>query len=416
MKNGMKRIKHFLTAMTFIIFIVLGLSSTCGSIPEQIDVVTIRDQTKSKMYADIMGFNDNVILPFISGNSQRRPHNLETEIGVNNLIGEIKALPGGANTAAFYALDMGLDRIAHVRNNFMDNDPNSRFYIIFLTDGLDNVSTNLARLNKRGNFRNATEYAEALQERMKNLFIDYSTIRERRGDNWITITKSEINTTNSFQSFVLLFKGDDIVKSGYTDSELNQLLMPFTGSKNAQRPPVIMSDNLNQLYGYFENEFDLPFSFVVPRGYEGQRIRMLLNAEANNPIWFEGDFVREINPRQNQEFIYSLKNITFSNGFSFENKDRIIIMNNMSNNSNVVPFTINNLRLNNRSYLVRRNDNVQQWVYDGNNLRFNSETGSTNTRNAYILFIMDTSLSFGKHIDEAKETVIRIINYINNNI
>jgi len=416
MNRGKSGIMHVFTVAVFIFFIILGLGSTCSSTPEHTDAVTISDQTKSKMYADIMGFNDNVILPFGSGDRQRLPHNLETEIGIEYLINEIRALPSGANTAAFYALDVGLDRISYIRQKFMDNDPNSRYYIIFLTDGLDNVSTNLARINGRGMFRNTTEYAEALQERMKTLFVDYSKIREKRDDDVVTVTVSEVNTTNSFQSFILFFKGDDIIKSRYTDSELNELLIPFTGSQNAHRPPVIMSNNLNQLFEHFESEFDLPFSFIVPRGYEGQRIRMLLNTENNNQIWFEGNFVREINPRQNQEFIYSINDIKFSNGFSFENSDGIIYMNSMSNDSNVVPFTINGLRLNNKPHLVRRNDNVQQWVYEGNNLRFNSETGSTNIRNAYILFIMDTSSSFGEHINEAKETIIRIINYINNNM
>ena len=359
-----------------------------------------------------MGFNDNVILHFGSGKSQKRPHNLETEIGVKNLKDEIRALLSGTNTAAFYAFDIGLDRIAHVREKFMDDDPNSRYYIIFLTDGLDNVSTNLARINERGMFSNVTEYGEALQERIETLFLDDTKAKDPATGN--NIATSEINTTNTFQSFVLLFKGDDIIKSRYTDSELNQLLMPFTGSKNAQRPPVIMSDNLNQLYRHFESEFDLPFSFIVPRGYEGQRIRMVLNDRANNQIWFEGNFAREINPKQKQEFIYSIKDITFSDGFSFENNDGIIYMNRMLNNSNVVPFTISGLRLNNRNYIVRRNDNIQQWIYDGNNLRLNSEVSSTNTRNAYILFIMDTSSSFGEHLNEAKETVIKIIDYIHN--
>jgi len=300
----------------------------------------------------------------------------------------------------------------------MDNDPNSRYYIIFLTDGLDNVSTNLARINGRGMFRDATEYAEALQERMRTLFSE--NVRTRTWDplaeTSVIINELDMNTTNSFQSFILFFKGDDIIKSQYTDNELNELLIPFTGSQNAQRPSVIINDNLNQLYEHFENEFDLSFSFIIPRGYEGQRIRMLLNAGAVNEIWFEGNFVRTINPIQNNEFIYSIENITFSNGFSFENNDGKIYMNSMRNNSNVVSFTINSLRLNNNNYIVRRNDNVQQWIYDGNKLRFNSESAATNSRNAYILFIMDTSSSFGEHINEAKETVIRIINYINNNM
>jgi len=411
MKKGKIGIVHFITVMVFVFFITLGLSSTCSSTPEPTSVENII-KTQSKIYMDIMGFNDNVILPFGSGNSQRPPHNMETQNGIDNLMNQINSLPSGANTAAFYALDIGLERIAFVKRNFMDNDPNSKYYIIFLTDGLDNVSLDLAQRNGRGIYNNIKEYADALQEKMKSNLLNYVISRDQSGNN--RITSSGPSTTNSFQSFVLLYKGNDIIRSGYTDNELNQMLLPFTGSQNEQRPPVIMSDNLNQLYNEFEKEFALSFSFVIPKGYEGMRIRMLLNPERR--IWFEGDLKKEIKSvqRGRNEIVYKFENITTSDGFTFNN-DGIIMMDNAlyNENSNIVPFVIDGLRHNNRSYIVKRNDNVQQWFYNENRLRLNSEFNVINRKNAYILFILDTSTSFNEHIDSAKETIKRMVMYIN---
>jgi len=432
-----KKNSVFYVAMVFILLIILGLGSTCSSTSELKNNVLINNETimitQSKMYIDIMCFNDNVILPFGSGRSQRKPHNMETQTGMEDFLVDIRDLPSGANTAALYALDIGLDRIVHVKNNFMQNDLYSRYYLIFLTDGLDNVSVDLAQRNRRGLFTNTNEYVEALQERMSNLFTVTTSVRDPVTNLYNSHSKP--NTTNSFQSFVLFYKGNDIIKSGYTDEELNQLVMPFTGSQNEQRPSLIMSDDLNLLYEEFENEFGLSFSFNVPKGYEGKRIRMLLNDEKK--IWFEGDLVKEIKSVQSgrnevintmenittsndfssgqrgrNEVVYTMENVTTSNGFSFNNSKITMDNSILDNNSNTVPFIINGLKLNNKSYIVRPDDNVQQWFYDDNKLRLNSELKKSNKKNAYILFILDTSFSFKDEINKAKNTIIRIVNYI----
>jgi len=418
----MKKIKkgklHFFTVLAFMLFIILGFSSTCNTFNQKNEsenvITTIK--TQSKMYVDIMGFNDNVILPFISGKSQLPPHNIETEKGMNELKNDIKKLTSGPNTAAYYALDIGLDRVAHVKQNFMNNDPNSKYYIIFLTDGLDNVSVNLAQMNGRGNFKNTAEYAHALQNKMNTNLFNISKYKDPSTGE--VITKNIISTTNTFESYLLFYKGNDIEKSGYSDEELNQMLIPFTGSQNAKQPPVIMSDDLNVLFEEFENEFGLSFSLNIPKGYEGMRIRMVLNNETDNEIWFEGDFLKRARIEQNQGFNYFFGNILCSEGFTFENYDHILAMDSTlySNNSNIVPFLIKNLKYNEKTYIIRRNDKTLGYFYDGNKMRFDSEFELINRKNAYILFILDTSISFNEKLDEAKETIIKIVNYINENM
>jgi hypothetical protein len=366
----------------------------------------------AKMYADVIGFNDNVIQRNYTSEADRSPYDLTNQSQARALENAIFSLPGGSNTAALYALDVGLDRIAEVQKKFMESDPKSKYYIVFFTDGLDNVSTILAQRNRRGNYDNASAYANVLQERMQNILKTYRFFGLLRSPN----------TTNSFQSYVLLYRGDDIRRSNYTEEELEARLQPFTGSQNEQRPVVIQGDNLEKLLEDFKNAFVMTsFSFVIPRGYAGQRIRMLLNAEDDpNPVYFEADLKRESRPKIFflpfiKEDYYALENIQTSDGFTLEVPGGRIEMDKESYdpNSNTVPFLINNLKHGNSPYSVRR-EFVTQWFYDGGRLRLNSEYNSStgSKKNAYILLIMDTSTSFASQIDAAKETAAAIVWYI----
>jgi hypothetical protein len=71
---------------------------------------------KEKLYADVIGFNDTVKTDYqlydLTGTSEQEA------------MGQaIQALPSGENTAAYYALDIALDRIAQVQKKNMERDP-----------------------------------------------------------------------------------------------------------------------------------------------------------------------------------------------------------------------------------------------------------------------------------------------------
>jgi len=119
-----------------------------------------------KLYADVIGFNDGVIEKY-------KPYDLTKEADVKAMNQNIRDLPSGENTAAYYALDKGLDRIQSMqKSKLMEKDPNTKYYIVFLTDGLDNISPELAKRDKqmlfisKGEYANATEYGNAMQVRM----------------------------------------------------------------------------------------------------------------------------------------------------------------------------------------------------------------------------------------------------------
>ena len=139
-----------------------GLALLCiGGIFLASCVTTYRE----KMYAEVLGFNDDVI-PKGGIPKDQIPYDLRYDNEISALGEAIYALPSGENTAAFYALDIALDRVAAVQKNknLMEGDPNTRYYIVFFTDGLDNISTILAERNRRGDYASKNEYAAALQE------------------------------------------------------------------------------------------------------------------------------------------------------------------------------------------------------------------------------------------------------------
>lgn len=362
-----------------------------------------------KLYADVIGFNDKVITKY-------KPYDLTKTEDVTSMNQNIRDLPSGENTAAYYALDIGLDRIVKMQKSaLMERDPNTKYYIVFLTDGLDNVSPELAKRDKKflmfskGKYDNATEYGNAMQIRMEDILKTYS---------WFNMIKKK-NTTNTFQSYVLLYRGEDIEKSGYTEEELNNRLLPFAGAQNEAKQPVIQGNNLQKLLADFKKAFTVSsLSFIIPKGYAGQKIRMQLNKtdKEEQKIYIEADFKK--GKKKKFGFLnvehYTLENIVTSNGLSVKSINGVINMDvRYDKNSNTVPFTFNELRYNEAIYSVKK-DEVSQWFYESGKLRWNSEysSKSVNTKNAYIILIMDTSTSFKSQIEDAKNTAVEIIDFI----
>lgn len=366
-----------------------------------------------KLYGDVIGFNDKVIIDN-ENTGKFTLYNLQTTDGKTKIHNAILTLPSGDNTAAYYALDIALDRISEVQKKYMEGDPASRYYIVFFTDGLDNVSTQLARNNRRGDYINADAYGRVLQNRMSQILDKKSLSGNRQ------------NKTNTFQSYVILYKGEDILKSGYTDEELVAKLDPLIGAQNEERPKLILGDNFDKLLIDFQNTFMVTsFSFVLPKGYAGSRVRMELNGAENKPedqkIYIEADFKKHNKTEYlffNTEY-YTLENIETSKGLRFQiPPDGVIEMDKERYNKKdiLVPFFITGLRMNELPYSIKR-ELVYQWFYEDGKIRWNSEYKSEeNTgENAYILLVMDTSKSFEDKINVAKETAIKIISYIGEN-
>jgi hypothetical protein len=213
------------------------------------------------------------------------------------------------------------------------------------------------------------------------------------------------NTTNIFQSFVLIFKGKDIQESGFTDAELRDRMAPLSGAQNAEKvEPMIssdMQDLLNQLINQLSKSFAFSsLSFFIPKGYaeKNSRISMQLVDANGNAAAIEADFVQ----RSTNTFTtsgrrpanYALENISTSEGFSFEELENGVILEDTSIDANAtsVRFSVNKLLFNGSPFVM---SDSRQYIYDGTAWRMNSENAVSNgkDRNAYILLILDRSQS-----------------------
>jgi hypothetical protein len=420
-------------AKKYLVFFVLA-----GIILTSCATTTYRE----KMYADVIGFNDSVMLSYMSPNNSKatdvkpipgivtgkgEPYNLLIDDQVEAMKEAISRIPLGQNTAAIYALDVGLDRVISINKNkrFMEGDPNSKYYVVFFTDGIDNASVTMAQRSHRGNYPQGIAgrdaYSTAMHARMESILKEYS---------FLGLIKKP-NTTNTFQSYVLLFQGKDL--ESYSEEQLTSIIDPFRAAQNAGDAPALIIDNsMDGLQKKFEDAFVIPsFSFQVPKDYVGQKIRMDLGwDDEGEPVWFEATLKHQQQPKFLifKEDFYTLESITTSTGFSFlENtKQMIIQMDKVSydKNTNTVPFIINDLKID-----IEHPDGVKSFHVNRENVKqlHDERTGEAkfeNTeyqgegegkRNAYILLIMDMSWSLGEeNAEAARKTAAWIVEYIAN--
>lgn len=389
-KNGFRGFSQ-VTNMLIITIVTMFMFNSCATYKGQ------------KMKADFVGFSDNVSTSYRYTNKcivkkwrkQSPPYDLITSNGNPNTSGKnqmsaaVYGLKQGSQTAAYYALDNALDRVEFVQKKFMENDPESKYYVIMLTDGLDNKVTNKDAYNKK------------LQQKMNTLMKKYS---------FFNLFKSKkTNNSNAFQSYVLLYKGKDLKESGYTNDELTKILTPFTGSQNAPRPEPIISEDINELVDILEAKLvSRSFNFFVPAGYVGKKVRMVLNSRnSSEPIYFEGDFSLEGG-------FYYFKNIITSNGLTVQLPPSKYLSSSYSRNG-LVEFGIEDLKLYEKPYKVNKND-VNQWFEEFGKFRYNSEysTVTASKKNAYLIVILDGSLSFREKFGDAQDAIMRIVNIISN--
>ena len=396
-----------------------------------------------KMYADVIGFNDSVMLsympppnnpkptdtvkPIPGGVYTDAPYDLLSPEQATALQYDIAKIPLGQNTAALYALDIGLDRVVRINKNkkIMEGDPKSRYYVVFFTDGIDNASVNMAQRTRRGNYPQGIAgreaYGAAMQKRMESILKKYS---------FFGLIKKP-NTTNSFQSYVLLFQGQDL--ESYSEEQLTNIINPFRAAQNAGDAPAIIIDNsMEGIRDKFRDSFVIPeFAFQVPKDYVGQKLRMHLGVDdRGEAVWFEATV--QLQKRSKflilKEDFYTMEGITASPGFSFDENTRQVKIEmdkeSYDKNSNTVPFIINGLKITDtensaasHSFHVDR-EQVTQWHDEGSGeTRFENteyQKKGSGKKNAYILLVMDMSQSLGENAEAARMTAAWIVDYIAN--
>ncbi|MDR1791845.1 MAG: hypothetical protein LBR36_00155 [Bacteroidales bacterium] len=370
---------------------IIGALSSCTTVKHQ------------KMKVDFVGFSDDVSTSYYYTNNcsikklrkQSPPFDLINTDGSPNQTGKkqmqkaVFELRQGRQTAAYYALDNALDRVGYVQKKFMEHDPQSKYYVIMLTDGLDTKVENREAYNKR------------LQQKMSTIMKKYVFFNLFKSQN--------PNTTNSFQSYILLYQGKDSEISNYTEEELKSMLNPFTGAQNAPVPEPIIGEDLNKMVDILETELVArSFSFRVPTAFVGQRVRMVLNEQKSaDPIYFEGLL-------SNEGGYYSFSNINTSKGLSIK-LPAMSYLSGYKTEDGLIHFFAEDIKLNGKPYKINKFI-VNQWHEEFGKMRLNSEYSAetSSKRNGYLIVILDASLSFREKYQDAQKAIMRIVDIVSN--
>lgn len=356
---------------------------------------------------DVIGFSDDIQTSFEYDPSgifaflrpQSAPYNLLQGKGKNDMDKFIMKIPAGQNTVGLYALDVALDRVKYVRKKIMHKDPETKYYIIILTDGLDNGSTAIAHSKHRLSKEDEEKYIKKLNKKKSKV---------------MGCGKKQ----NYFQIYPIIFTKGDLtqakIQNNMSSDQFKKYIMEnmegYKGaSKGVKAPDPIYGDNLEILVEEFKQQFAIQaFEFLVPKGYLNKKVRMTMEDLEGKQAWIEGVFVKK-------GFSYTFREITYSKGLVSESvpAGSAIKAKNSGDNSNLCSvFMIDNLKLDGKPFRINMDvKKINQQVVDKSGYYTpNSEYESLaeSRKNAYIMMVIDGSKSFKENSQEAKEKAVEM--------
>ena len=381
--------------------------------------------THKIMLADVITFSDDAQASYSTPNKAKQlpPYVIYQEDEVDNTSADNYKANGafalkkqltnfdklqGKNTAGYYAMDLGLDRVKYVKNKILKGDKQSKFYIIYITDGLDNISVQAAKNHNKGSYASLKQYIEKQNQKKKKLM----------GGG---------KDQQLFQIYPMVYLGDDLKKiqeaNKMSDAQFKEWMLKnmegFTGSSQGWTAPrPMLSENWDSLAFELKDKFTAAsYEFYIPKGYLNKRIRMTLHDDhiPSHRTYIEGIYTKKGNK-------YMLRNVELKNGL-FSNLDKegsknggrltnfstILSFNNDDTKATESWFRIENLSFeydknnekaskNYKVYTGEEKDFVPKQEYeDGGFWLYNSEYDGSAlaTVNTYILFIADVSSSLG---------------------
>ena len=385
-----KNIQKQSIKIAFILLFIVSVFSSCDTVRE------------NHLMGDVIGFSDNIQTSFTYENGffkcfkpQSAPYNLLEANGRANMDNFIRNIPDGQNTVGYYALDIALDRIRYVRRKVMHRDPETKYYIVLLTDGLDNASCVVARNNHQGYYKNIQSYISKLNK------------KKRRVMGW---KKKQ----NYFQIYPILFTGGELDQMRYdehmSDDAFERFVMEqmegYRGaSKGTSVPLPLYGHNLDTLVKQFEEQLSFQdFEFHIPKGYLDTRVRMTLMDMQGNKATIEGTYMKK-------GFRYVFKDITFSPGLvskSISAGGSIKSKNQFDRQSLLSIFMIDDLKLNGEPFKIAfvEQHHQESGVYDVPNSEYEAQADSR--KNAYVIMIIDGSESFAENSALAKRKAIEM--------
>lgn len=329
------------------------------------------------------------------------------------------------NTAGIFAMDLALDRVKYVRKHYLKRDPDAKYYIIYMTDGLDNISVQVAKNNNKGNYKTPEKYQKKMQKKIAK------------------ISRYKKKNKNQFEIYPIVFTGSDLGKAKKENNMSNDKFEQFIndnmswlrGSSRGpeKASPIIQAENFDTVLYKFKDEFTSSgFEFHVPKGYAGKEIKMTFRGTINGneeklyKTELTGKFIRKGNK-------YYLEDVQVKNGLDISNeakkgKIQLTATNNKNKNAELAIFRLEKPQLKGksgkgRSYFINKDYyNPEKDIYgveqDVNNNGMwirNSEyiSQSKGTIDTYFILVFDASKSLkGDGFAKERETALDIINII----
>ena len=319
----------------------------------------------------------------------------------------------GNNTAALYAFDEACNRVKFIRKNVAKNDMKTKYYMILLTDGLDNVSCQVAKNMGKGNYSTIQKYHEAWKRKMekamgrkKNYFVTYPCMYA--GDDMKKMKRENFNTGNEEQ--------DSIQFTKYLEKQMSNYCFASKGNVAPRAIVAYTFDELKQnFFSQFENQ---NFEFHVPKGYVGKRIKMELTDDSGYKCSFEGTFVKKGSNFMLQNVKYDGLTINTTNSdFVRKGGNELIAFNNDSKDELTAWFRLTELKqLGNGGRdikMTQTKSEVAQKFFEEiwlTNSEYKSQANKD--RNAYIIIAIDGSKSLGNMVVNEINAAREIISFV----
>lgn len=362
--------------------------------------------------ADLVCFSDDVELSYQKDVPSNRavgvgkniaPYEIGTQEGRKQMRDEIIGKrPTGANTSLYFSKDVARKRVRYVRRKYLTRDPNTKIYMIIMTDGLENASLRAAKNHHMGHSCNKIEsYQKAVKK---------STKRAMGKNPW--------------QVYPIVFEGEDLTslydRNNMTEKVrhdfLNEQFEPLRGAKGAPlngeedfiSPRVIPGSSANEIANKFRDEFySASFDFHIPKGYVGKQVKMQFFRDSKEIATFIGILEKKCG-----KYIFS--NVSFSDGLEcVTNRKGIWKSTNRKNRKDLIAkFEFNDFKFNGKAltdnYSVAQ-DVKQQGVWI-TNTEYDAQRGQS--QNAYIIAILDHSGSVVDNFLDMKRTMMNMISII----
>ena len=354
------------------------------------------------LQGDVIGFSDEVTTSYDPSDINSytmlkypgRGWNLLTEKEKEAMKDYIKKrIPRGDNTTAYYAMELAAERIKYIRRQHAKHDPQTKFYIFLLTDGLDNGSPTYAQQKRKILFNISEEkYEERLQKKFK---------------------KAMGRSKNTFETYPMLWVGDDmknILKENNQKGKdargwLEKQMKCFRYSSVGEAPKLITSTSYERILTELKKIFvSSNYTFRVPKSYNNKKIRMTFENEEGEKISLTGTLRRKGSSYLLDNIAFDNPRATYLKTSQFCSKDGKSLISHeppqdeKSAYMNAY-FTIEDLRLGNSSYfplpekVEQRYESRSMWIL---NSEYREITKTT--INTYFILVLDGSNSLdGKY-------------------